>query len=437
MQRFPQILCHTEKYFMQPRTFAGGLSTGLILCFALTLASCHKTISGPAVDTPLDLPAGSTTVTDAANRFAVTIFQQTLQTEPAGTNTLISPLSINLALDMVYNGAAGSTADSMATTLQLTGVPLGLVNNVSHDLLQQLPKEDTKVQLDFANSIWYKNTGPQPAATFKDTISSDYQGTAQAVDFSNPSTLNTVNNWVAKNTDNKIPQLLKALDPALEMLLVNAIFFNGSWQYGFQTSATKNEAFHRADGNTVTVPFMNQTNSFGFYSDSNATIVDMPYGTGKAFDMFLILPRDASQPINTFATRLSTSAFTGTLSSLDTTKITLSVPKWEYSYSIENMKPELTALGMSLAFGIGGTPNFSAMYPSYPVAISQVIHKTYIQVSESGTVAAAVTGVGMIGLAAPSQPVQITFDHPFLYLIRERGTGLILFVGVVNDPSQH
>src|SRR6185312_11562144 len=214
---------------MQLRAFVNSLSAGLILCFALTFASCHKTIQSPVVDTPLDLPAGSSTITDAANQFAINTFQQTLKTEPSGPNTLISPLSIYLALDMTYNGAAGTTADSMAATLQLQGAPLGQLNAVSHALLQQLPKEDSKVQLNIANSIWYATKFPAPATGFKDSITNSYQGAVQPLDFTNPGSLNTINSWVSKNTAGKIPQLLKQLDPGLVMLLVNAVYFNGSW----------------------------------------------------------------------------------------------------------------------------------------------------------------------------------------------------------------
>jgi len=419
---------------MQLRAFVNSLSAGLILCFALTFASCHKTIQGPVVDTPLDLPAGSSTITDAANQFAINTFQQTLKTEPSGPNTLISPLSIYLALDMTYNGAAGTTADSMAATLQLQGAPLGQLNAVSHALLQQLPKEDSKVQLNIANSIWYATKFPAPARGFKDSITNSYAGMVQPIDFTNSGSLNTINSWVSKNTAGKIPQLLKQLDPGLVMLLVNAVYFNGSWLHGFPASATQNGPFLTSTGNTVTVPFMNQTTSLRLHTDSNLVMVEMPYGTGEAFDMYLVVPTSRTQPINSFVSGLNATSLDQALNSLDSAKIDLIMPKWEYSYGIDNMQPELTALGMGIAFS--DSANFSAMYPGQQTNISQVIHKTYISVSENGTVAAAVTGVGMVTTAAPAI-LAVKLDHPFVYLIREKATGLILFIGVVNDPSQH
>lgn len=418
---------------MQPRLPSKALSTGLILCIALTVASCRKSQQSPAVNTPLDLPAGSSAVTGAANQFAVNVFRQTLQTEPSGTNLLISPMSIFLALDMTYNGAAGSTADSMASALQLAGTPISELNAVSHALVQQLPKEDSKVQLDIANSIWYKNTGPQPAGGFLDTISNSYLGAAQPLDFSSQSAAGTINSWVAKNTGNKIPQIIKSIDPSEIMFLVNAIYFNGSWMHGFKPSATANDVFHTTSGNSVNVPFMNQTTSLTFYADSSLTMIELPYGTGKAFDMDLILPQ-TNIPITTFAANLDAATINNALSHLDSAMLDLSLPKWEYSYGIDNMEPELTALGMGIAFG--QYADFANMYPGGSTAISRVVHKIYIQVTESGTVAAAATGVGMVTTAAPDIRL-IKFDHPFVYLIRERQTGMILFIGVVNDPSKN
>lgn len=419
---------------MQPRLFASALSTGLILCFALTFASCHKAVQGPGVDTPLDLPAGSSAVTDAANQFAINVFQQTLHTEPAEANLLISPLSIYLALDMTYNGAAGATADSMAATLQLSGVPLGQLNSVSHALLQQLPKEDSKVQLSIANSIWYETKFPAPAPGFRDSMTNSYEGAVQAIDFTNPASLSTINGWVSKNTAGKIPQLLKQIDPALVMLLVNAVYFNGSWLHGFPPAATQNGPFFTSTANTATVPFMNETARLRMHTDSNLTLVEMPYGTGGAYDMYLAVPSSRTQPINSFVSGLNATTLDHALNNLDSAQIDLTMPKWEYSYGIDNMQPELTALGMGIAFS--NKANFSAMYPGQQTNISQVTHKTYISVSENGTTAAAVTSVGIAATDAPAI-LAVKLDHPFVYLIREKTTGLILFIGVVNDPSQH
>ena len=421
---------------MVPRNRAGLLSACLILCFALTLVSCKK--SGPSsqgIDTPLDLPAGSEAVTTAANQFALNAFQQTLQTEPAGTNMLISPMSIYFALGMTYNGAAGTTADSMAKALNLTGIPAGQFNAVSKALLQQLPKEDNKVQLSIANSIWYNKTFPQPTAAFGDTVANQFLATLQGLDFSNASSTNTINSWAAKNTGNKIPTIIKSLSADDIMLLINAIYFNGTWLNSFKTSDTHTQPFHLSNGSTVNVPFLNQQVDIRTFTTAAYTLAELPYGTGKAFDMYLAIPNNNGD-VKQLAQSLDATALAASISKLDTAKVRLTIPKWEYAYFIDNMEPELSQMGMGIAFS--GAADFANIYPTVPVSITKVIHKTYISVSEEGTQAAAVTAVLMTLTSVVTPSIQtIVADHPFVYLIVEKQTGTILFIGVVNDPSQH
>jgi serpin B len=417
------------------------LATVLVLlgitCFLPACKKSNSTISGAGAYTPLDLPAGSQAVTNASNAFAINIFQQVMQSDQTVSNKLISPLSIYLALSMTYNGAAGATLDSMARTLALTGVPASQLNGVSEALLQQLPKEDSKVRLSIANSIWYTQNGPQPSPTFLNTAQTDYMGLIQSLDFNNPASVNTINSWVAKNTDNYIPAIIDQLSSSDLMLLINAIYFNGAWLNAFQTGNTQNQPFYLPGGGTVSVPFMNQTVSIRAYMDSSLNLAELPYGTGKAFDMYLVIPKTQGQPLNTFVTSLNESAIAADIAQLDTVNAALTLPKWNYSYSVNQMAPELAQLGMGIAFGSGA--DFSNMYPSTSVNISQVIHKTYIKVSEEGTQAAAATAVVMTATALPVGKPELTpivADHPFIYLIVEKQTGTILFIGVVNDPSQ-
>jgi serpin B len=161
------------------------------------------------------------------------------------------------------------------------------------------------------------------------------------------------------------------------------------------------------------------------------TMVELPYGTGKAFDMYILLPKNSSQSLNDFALSLDRSSLTNAFSHLDSSTVQLSLPKWEYSYSIDDMRPSLAKLGMGIAFG--GEADFSDMY-STPVFISKAVHKTYIKVNESGTEAAAVTVIGVTLTSAPSGPPPVKIDHPFVYLVTEKQTGSILFMGLLNDP---
>ncbi|HLZ88821.1 MAG TPA: serpin family protein [Puia sp.] len=410
---------------------AGNLSSCLILSFALTLFSCHKQVSAPAVDTPLNLPPGSTAVTSSTNQFAFSLLHSILQHEPTGANELISPFSIYMALSMTYNGAAGPTRDSMAVALQQSGIPVSQLNTVSQALISQLPKEDSKVQLSVANAIWYAKNIAQPSSTFLNTIQQDYLGTMQSLDFTQPASVNTINTWVAKNTNNKIPAILDQVPSNTAMVLVNAVYFNGVWRNAFDPNQTRDMPFTLADGNTISTPFMTREMTIRANFGPSFAIAELPYSTGKGFNMYLVVPNDKNRSITDFAASFNLDTLTSAWARLDSTPVGLWIPKWEYAYSIPNLKTELTALGMGLAFG---NADFSNMFSGESVNISQVAHKAYIKVSEEGTEAAAATGVVVRITASPVIPALFA-DHPFLYLITEKQTGTVLFIGFVTNPS--
>ncbi|MBS1663294.1 MAG: serpin family protein [Bacteroidetes bacterium] len=423
---------------MRANPRAGFVSACLLLFLVLTLPSCHKDSPTPAISKPLDLPPNSGPVLEAGNDFAFKIFRSVLQYDPATTNKLISPLSIYTCLSMVYNGTAGATRDSMTKTLSLNGITPAQLNAVSKALIEQMPNEDSKVQLAIANSIWY-NKSSNPIPTFLDTIRNNFQAVVQALDFTQPSSVNTINSWVTQHTNNKIPTIIDKLEIYDLMLLVNAVYFNGAWKNTFKTENTRNDIFYRTEGGTVNVPFMNQQMTIRAYHTQTYDLIELPYGTGKAFNMYLALPvrlpNGTPASLNSFAAAFDRTSITAALSHLDSTSLTISLPKWEYRYGIENMYDQLSAIGMNIAFTKDA--DLTRMYPpSVPAYISQVIHKTYIKVNEEGTEAAAVTAARITALVtAPAPPQIIKFDHPFAYFIAEKQTGSILFMGLLNDPS--
>jgi len=419
---------------MRRQLRAGSLFACLILPFALTISSCHKDVSPPK-NTPLDLPANSGQVILAANDFAINIFRTMLAHDSGQSNKLISPLSIFTCMSMVYNGSATSTRDSMTKALSLAGISLPQLNTVSNALIQQMPKEDNKVQLSIANSAWYDQRRAQPLPGFLDTVQRDYQATIQSLDFLSPNAITTINSWVSSHTNGKIPSIVDDLSPSAIMVLVNAVYFNGAWKNSFKTSDTRNDVFYKTGGSPSTVAFMSQTASLRAYSGPDLRLLELPYGAGQSFDMYLLTPTNPSRSIMDLARSLDRSSLATAFAGLDTTTIDLRLPKWEYRYNIQEMKPHLSDLGMGIAFS--PSADFSNMFPpSVNAAISEVIHKTYIKVSEEGTEAAAVTGTTIYATGAlPQQPPVWKFDHPFVYLIAEKQTGSIFFMGIVNDPA--
>jgi serine protease inhibitor len=404
----------------------------ILLILAIGFFSCHKNVDPPAVSKTLVLPANGDKVIAASNQFAFKFFAADLIGNPDAVNRLISPLSIYTALSMVYNGAAGTTRDSIAKALQLNGISIDDLNALNRALITQMPKEDSKVTISIANSIWSNTQQPQPQPSFLTTLLNNYDGFIASLDFTNPRAADRINSWVAQKTNNKILSILQHTDPTDLMYLLNAVYFNGAWQFAFKTTDTHNGTFYLSNGQTIATPFMNQQVSIRAAVTPSFIMAELPYGTGKGYDMYVAAPTDIHQPIAAFASSFDEAALTAALSKLDTASYQLSLPKWEYNYSIMDMTPHLSSLGMGIAFK---EPDFSNMYQNAKgLAITSAIHKTYIKVSEQGTEAAAVTAIG-IGLTAfPSHPA-LVFNHPFLYIIREKQTGAILFIGIVTDPS--
>lgn len=407
-----------------------------ILILLITAPSCKKTTPVGDQTKTITLPAGGSTIITANNQLAFNLLQTTLQQDAMATNKLISPLSIYLALSMTYNGSAGATMDSMAKTLQIPGLDMNTLNTACKALIAQLPGEDNKVQLSIANSIWYRENVAQPLAPFLATTKDDYDATAQALDFKDPNSVNTINNWVAQKTNNKIPTIIQNISSTEVMFLINAIYFNGAWKNAFKTSDTRNDTFQLQNGSVETIPFMNQEITTKFYADGSFKMFELPYGGGKSYSMYILLPNDPHQSIASFASQMDQTHLSAAIGAMDSSTLGLEIPKWEYSYGIDNMQPELSQLGMGIAFS--DRANFSNVYDPAQLAvkISRVIHKTYIKVNEVGTQAAGVTTVGLEPLSMPEIPL-IQVNHPFLYSIVEKQTGAVLFLGVVNDPAQN
>lgn len=407
--------------------------TFLALAIIIAFTSCTKT--NPSSDNihPITLPVNGLSVVGANNKFAFDFLRSTLQLDTSNSNKLISPLSIYLALSMVYNGADNATKDSISNALQLSGIDINTLNTFCQSLITQLPAEDSKVKLSIANSIWYRST-LQPLPSFLNITKNLYQASTEALDFNDPNSVNTINDWVAQNTNNKIQKVINATTPDDLMYLINAIYFNGTWQHGFNTTNTHTDNFYLQNGTIAAVPFMEQRFTTMAYSDSVFSLIELPYGSGNSFSMYISIPNNQQQPISTFASLMNENILANAISKMDSANVDLDIPKWEYAYSIDDMRPGLSMLGMGIAFT--GNADFGKMYDitKTQVSITKATHKTYIKVNEEGTEAAAVTTIGMGTTSSIPSPA-VKLNHPFLYSIVEKQTGVVLFAGIVNDPS--
>lgn len=394
--------------------------------------SCKKETVVPGITKTIQLPANGDAVINASNTFAFKFFKAAVKRDGITPNKLISPLSIYLALAMVYNGADNATRDSITNVLALTGLTINDLNNTCQALMEQLSGEDNKVQLSIANSLWY-NKNAQPLSPFVNTTKSYYLAGCQPLDFGDAASVKVINDWISEHTGNKIQNVLQSISPDDLLYLVNAIYFNGAWKNGFDAKRTTTGNFQLQYGTKVSVPFMNQLITTKVYSDNSMQLIELPYGGGNSYSMYIAMPADQQQTVNEFAGSLNQTTLPHMIDQMDSAQVQLALPSWEYTYSVGDMKPILSDLGMGIAFS--DAADFSKMF-TIPSTISKAIHKAFIKVNEQGTIAAAVTVIGFSNTSI-SLPLKITVDHPFVYLIVEKQTGSVLFMGTVDNPALH
>ncbi len=406
------------------------------IAIGLTAARCREpAITGPRPITtlPRQLTGAESGLIAADNRFAFTLFGEIARQAGPDTNLFVSPLSAAMALGMAYNGAAGVTQAEMQQALALDGMTLDEVNQSYRSLITLLRGLDPQVAFTLANSVWY-DPDPRYAPTpdFLATTRTYFDARVESLDFGSPTAAATINQWVSDQTRGKIPAIVPDPVPTdVVAYLINAIYFKGDWTTQFTKDLTQPAPFTLATGATTTVPMMTHGRTVNVahgYSDG-VLIVDLPYG-GKAFSMTIVLPRGAGG-IDSLVAGLTEERWSAWTAALDSGDVTVFLPKFTLTYGL-TLNDVLKALGMPSAFCDSPHPDFTRMNPSGALCITEVKHKATVDVNEEGTEAAAATSVGV---GVTSLPPSIVVDHPFLFFIRERLSGTILFMGRVMNPA--
>jgi len=400
-----------------------------MLPIGLVLTSCGDL--GPIAELPRQLTAAEVKLVDADNRFAFKLFREVNAQEEAGTNVFISPLSVGMALGMTYNGAAGTTRDAMQQTLELDGMTLEEVNESYQSLIALLRDLDPRVEFVLANSIWYRD-GIAIVPEFIDLNQRYFDAEVTALDFADPAAADVINGWVDTQTRGKIPDIVTPpIDAQTIMFLINAIYFKGDWTYQFDKDRTRSATFELPDGSQTSVPMMSHEVEIPVrvYWDDTYTVADLWYG-GQAYSMTIVIPSDPTT-IDDVAKDITQQQWNAWVTSLYSTEMYVSIPKFTLEYEI-TLNDVLKALGMEVAFS-SGEADFSNLCAGPERAfISEVKHKTFVDVNEEGTEAAAVTSVE-IGLT--SAPQRIVADRPFIFALRENYSGTILFMGKIVNPN--
>ena len=413
----------------------------LLLSFFLSSSSCDKKITeikdnGELMNQPsnpitIDLNGSDSSMVKSDLAFSFDFFSKVLLEEQSDKdeNFMISPFSLSMALAMTWNGSEGDTKLAMQDVLRIDGRTDDEVNSYFNKLKGAFEKTDPTTKLSIANSIW-TNKNVEILPTFVSVNKSYYNAAVEAVDFTDPVTVSKINKWAANNTNGLIESVIDETQPSDLMYLLNALYFKGIWVSEFDKSNTQKMTFTTDSITQTEVDMMHQEAKFNYAFDENLQIVELPYGNG-AFSMMVLLPKESKQLLDIAELLQQKDYWSNFKEKMSNKKVDLFLPKFKTKYS-KKLNSVLTDMGMGIAFH-AEKANFSRM-SSRDAFISLVSQDTYIETDEIGTEAAAVTSVGVTVTSMPAREEKIVFkaDRPFIYMIQEKSSGAILFMGVVK-----
>jgi serpin B len=409
--------------------------------FALSLGACRAAeryadhngadASQPTETTRPNKSANmNSTLAAASNSFGFDLFKR-LRGRAADENVFFSPLSVTVALAMTYNGAAGETKKSMARVMKIEGMNGAELNRASAELLNALKSADPKVELTIANSLWARS-GMRFNENFLADARQFYGAQISTLDFSNPQSSGAINRWVSDATKGKISRIIDRIDAQQVMFLINAVYFKGQWQKGFEKTLTKSQTFHSPAGPKPAM-MMAQSGNYLYHRGDKFQAVSLPYGKGGV-SLYLFLP-DQGSSLDEFLKGFDYLKWEEWINSFNSAPGDVKLPRFKLEYE-KTLNDPLKDLGMGAAFS-AREADFSGARAERDIYISEVKHKAVVDVNEEGTEAAAATSVGISTTSARRPQERFTFvaDRPFLMAIRDSQTGAILFMGAVTEPK--
>ena len=374
---------------------------------------------------PRPLTSVERQASEADNRFGFKLFRALSEAE-RDTNLFISPLSVSMALGMTMNGASGETLAAMQETLERAGLSEEEINASYQSLIELLTNLDPKVTIQIANSIWIRE-GFAVEPPFVDASETYFDAAVREMDFASPATVQAINGWVDEQTRGKIDKIIETIDPDVVMFLINAIYFKGTWTYEFDEAETRDEPFTQHDGTDVQVPMMRQKADLPYFHTEAFQAVDLPYGD-SLFSMTVLLPHEGYD-VDDLAAEIDPERWDEWTGRFRTREVDLRLPRFKLEYE-KRLNDVLKALGMEVAFD-PDLADLTRINRNGGLFISYVWHKAVVEVNEEGTEAAAVTVVG-IGTTSAGGPPRMHVNRPFVFALRERHSGTVLFIGKVN-----
>ena len=399
---------------------------GIALAVACSGATEPRPQPSPVLEAlPRALSAGEQKLIAANNEFSFSLFRQ-LGAAESDSNVFVSPLSASMALGMAMTGASGTTFDEMRATLGFGTTSESEIDQGYKSLITLLRGLDPGVDFRIANSIWTREGFPVTPA-FLDAGRTWFDAQAASLDFASPTAVKSINDWVSTATAGKIPTILDQIKSDEVMFLINAIYFKGSWRAKFDPALTIDAPFHGIAGDQP-MKLMHREGTIRYMQTPAFSAVDLPYGN-SAYSMSVLLP-NVGQSVDAVLASLRTDTWSAWTTQFQDAELDLHLPRLALTWE-RMLIPDLQALGMRAAFQAGGA-DFSRISPlGDRLFISTVKQKTYVNVNEEGTEAAAVTNVGISLTSAPLR-TQFRVDRPYVFVIRERLSGTILFLGAIR-----
>ena len=424
---------------MNRNTILGTLGVSLLVALGIMVSKQEtNSIDPDTSNTPsYQLVANQTTietqisqVASASNSFGFNLFDQIQQQQPKD-NLLISPSSIAIALAMTRSGTNGSTQTELTDVLELGSLEPDAIDLSYRKLIETLKTADPKVTLAIANSLWI-NRDIDLKQKFIEGAKDLYQAQVSNLDFADSRSKQIINDWVAKNTNNKISEIVDRTSSEDALYLINAIYFKGIWSNKFDVNETTDRPFYRSPQSSQSIPMMSQKGDYRYYQSDRFQAVRLPYGEKQELGMYIFLPAENSS-LAEFNQQLNQNNWQEWLSKMRSQEGNITIPRFKLEYEL-NLLESLSVLGLNQIFSPQGA-DFSAMTDT-PVAVDNIKHKTYIEVNEEGTEAAGVTSIGIriTSLQPDNKSFNMNVNRPFFFAIRDDITETIIFMGNVIQP---
>ncbi len=379
--------------------------------------------------------AVSEDIVKANSDLAMELFSK-LSYEESGVNMMISPLSISIAMAMATNGASDENLAEMKSVLGFGEMEMSAVNAQFYELIQSLVEADKDMVLSIANSVWMDDQfEPGIKEAFLSALKESYEAEPFTLDFADAGAVDQINSWVSENTNGKIEEIVKEIGPDVVMYLINAIYFKAAWTVTFDKEKTYDGQFQTttAENKTVKMMTFESDQEFEFFSsegENGYSVIRLPYGREK-FSFYGIIPNGTGRTIDQFIYEMAQNGLDKYITNLgEKEEVPVILPRFKFKYE-KSLVEVFKTLGMEKAFEEGGFLDLADQGAG--LIISEIMHKTFIEVNEEGTEAAAVTEVE---ISDTGMPYGFFGTRPFVFVIRDDRSGTVLFIGKVEDPTK-